>query len=177
MKAPERLTTQRLILRRPAPADAPAIFERYASGVETTRWLSWARHLNVEQTQAFIEASDEQWRRWPAGPYLIETRAGLLVGGTGLAFETPQQAQVGYVLALDAWGRGYATETLRAVSHLAAGLGVRRLYALCHPQHRASAHVLEKCGFAREGSVRGHCELPNLIPGECVDALCYALLF
>jgi ribosomal-protein-alanine N-acetyltransferase len=44
MRAPERLETARLILRRPRAADAPVIYERYASDPEVTRWLGWPRH-------------------------------------------------------------------------------------------------------------------------------------
>jgi N-acetylglutamate synthase-like GNAT family acetyltransferase len=45
-------------------------------------------------------------------------------------FETPYRAQTGYVLAKHAWGRGYATEALGAMTALARQAGVRRLYAV-----------------------------------------------
>ena len=116
--------------------------------------------------------------RWPAGPYLILLRSnGALLGSSGLAFETPHQAATGYVLAKDAWGHGYATEALRAIVGMASGLGVRRLYALCHPDHRASWRVLEKCGFRREGVLHRHAEFPNLEPGTPLDAMCYATTY
>ena len=70
-------------------------------------------HSSVDEAQGFIAFSDGQWAQWPAGPYLIVSRAdGTLVGSTGLAFETPSRAQTGYVLAKDAWGLGFATEAL-----------------------------------------------------------------
>jgi RimJ/RimL family protein N-acetyltransferase len=107
---------------------------------------------------------------------MIESRAdGTLLGGTGLGFETRQQASTGYVLAYDAWGFGYATEALGAMRDLGAQLGLERLYALCHPEHRASARVLEKCGFLSEGTLRGYAEFPNLAPGVAADVLCYAV--
>ena len=82
----------------------------------------------------------------------------------------------GYVLAKDAWGRGYATEALSAMVGVAKNSGLRRLYALCHHEHRASARVLEKCDFAREGVLRAYVEFPNLIPVEPQDVACYAIL-
>jgi ribosomal-protein-alanine N-acetyltransferase len=177
MRAPERVETTRLRLRKPVPADAEAIFARYASDPEVTRFLSWARHRSLAETRAFLEFSEAEWARWPAGPYLVESREdGALLGGTGFGFETASRASTGYVLAKDAWGRGYATEALRAVVFLARGMGIRRLYALCHPDHAASWHVLEKCGFCREGILRRHSEFPNLSPGEPCDALCYAVV-
>ena len=49
-----------------------------------------------QQTKAFLAFSDTGWNRWPAGPYLIERQGdGNLLGGTGLAFETPTVAATG----------------------------------------------------------------------------------
>lgn len=174
----ERIETARLVLRRPRSVDAEAVFSRYAADPEVTRFLGWPRHLSLEQTRAFLEFSDAEWRQWPVGPYMIESREdGRLLGGTGLAFETPFRAATGYVLAKDAWGAGYATEALGGVVAVAAETGLRRLYALCHPDHPASRRVLEKCEFTREGLLRCHSEFPNLRPGEASDVLCYARVF
>ena len=87
-----------------------------------------------------------------------------------MIFETPYRAATGYVLAKDAWGQGYATEALERDGRRWPGTrGVRRLYAMCHHAHRASAHVLEKCGFTLEGVLRRYAEFPNLDPVEPHD--------
>jgi len=175
---PERLETERLILRRPTAADARAIFARYASDPEVTRFLGWPRHTTVTDTLGFIEFCDVEWQRWSAGAYLIESRdTGALLGGTGFSFETPYKAGTGYVLARDAWGQGYATEALHAIVEVAAGTSLQRLYALCYPEHERSWRVLEKCGFTREATLRRFAEFPNLRPGEASDVLCYAHIF
>jgi ribosomal-protein-alanine N-acetyltransferase len=173
----ERIQTARLVLRKPQAADAEAVFARYSSDPEVTRFLSWATHRSLDQTRAFLAFSDAEWDTWPVGPYLIESReGGQLLGGTGLAFETQSCAATGYVLAKDAWGAGYATEAVGGVVAVAGQVGLRRLYALCHPDHAASWRVLEKSGFTREGLLRGHSGFPNL-PGEPGDVLCYARVF
>jgi len=162
MKAPERVATARLILRRPRTADAGAIFERYASDSEVTRWLGWPRHTTIADSEGFLGFGEAEWERWPAGPYLIERRAdGVLLGATGFSFETPKRAMTGYVLARDAWGQGFATEALQAIVALTPSLGLIRLHAFCHADHSASIHVLDKCGFAREGVFRSHSVFPN----------------
>ena len=74
-RAAERIETARLVLRRPGGADAEAIFSSYASDPEVTRYLAWPRHLTIEATRRFLEFSDDEWTRWPAGPYVIEERA------------------------------------------------------------------------------------------------------
>jgi RimJ/RimL family protein N-acetyltransferase len=170
------LETARLLLRRPRPDDARRIFERYANDPRVTRYLGWPTHYSLADTEGFLGFCDAEWQRWPAGPYLIESRAnGVLLGSTGLGFDSSTQASTGYVLARDAWGHGYATEALVAMRDLAARLHVARLYALCHPDHRASAHVLEKAGFALEGTLPAHAEFPNLNPGVKSDVHCYVL--
>ena len=175
MTGAETLETSRLLLRRPRAGDAEILFARYASDPDVTRFVSWPRHETIADTRGFLAFSDAEWERWPAGPYLVLSRAdGTLLGSSGLGFETPYRAATGYVLARDAWGCGYATEALRAMVGLAPRVGVQRLYALCHVEHRASERVLEKCGFEREGILRRHAEFPNLAPGVAADVLCYA---
>jgi RimJ/RimL family protein N-acetyltransferase len=166
VKGPVRIETARLVLVRPRADDAASIFERYAGDPEVTRFLGWLRHHSVADAQAFLRFSDAEWERWPAGPYLIRSReTGQLLGGTGFGFEAPERAVTGYVLAKDAWGMGYATETLGAIVDVAPRIGVQQLHAFCHPEHRASARVLEKCGFVRDRRWKRRSEFPNLAPG------------
>src|SRR5436190_1961282 len=142
------------------------MFARYAGDPEVTRFLGWPRHTSVGDTRGFLAFSASEWERWPAGPYLIRRRSDrYLLGSTGLGFESPERAMTGYVLARDAWGHGYATEALAAMVDVARRSGVRHLYALCHLDHQASWHVLEKCGFVREPDRTGRVEFPNLAPG------------
>ena len=176
MKAPFQFETFRLTLRQPEMGDALLIFERFASDPEVTRFLGWPRHRTIEDTKAFLQFSAEEWKRSPAGPYLIISRAdGQLLGSTGLGFQTPHEAMTGYVLAKDAWGRGYATEALAAMIDVARRTSVIRLSALCHPEHRLSQRVLEKSGFVRDEPPTRPMEFPNLAPGVHQDALCYIL--
>lgn len=179
MKGPRTVETERLLLRKPTIHDAEAIFERYASDPVATRYMSWATHRSVADTCAFLAWSEADWELWPAGSYLVFSRANkdLLLGGTGLTFKTPLIAVTGYVFAQDAWGQGYATESLRAMVALAQETRVRRLEAVCHVAHRASAHVMEKCGFLCEGIEREHTEFPNLGRGVKSDVLCYVRRF
>jgi len=178
MKAPEQLTATRLLLRKPQRADAELIYSRYASDYEVTRLLGWPRHTSIEQTRSFLDFSDLEWERWPAGPYLIEDLQNRrLLGSTGFAFETPHRAMTGYVLAKDAWGFGFATEALGAIVRLADSLEIADLFALCHPDNKASYRVLEKCSFARQVELVQGSHFPNLAEGSRADALCYVRTF
>lgn len=174
MKAPEYLKTERLILRRPRLDDAEAIFARYANDREVTRYLSWPRHESLEQTLSFLGFSDSEWESRPAGPYLIESReSGVLLGSTGFSFAAAFQAETGYVFARDAWGKGYATESLSALMTLCRPVGLRRVYASCHFEHVASQRVLGKCGFLRDDTSLHHSEFPNLGVSAPQQVMCY----
>jgi RimJ/RimL family protein N-acetyltransferase len=175
-KAPLEVETARLVMRRPRAADAQAIFDRYASDREVTRFMAWPTHLTINDTYAFLTFSDSEWGRWPAGPYLIYSRAdGRMLGSTGYAFEVRDRAITGYILARDAWGHGYATESLRAMVDLAPQLGLRRLSAAVHASHTPSARVLEKCGFVRDALLPRFMVFPNLDSRVPEDVISYAL--
>lgn len=163
-------------MTRPERRDADEMFARYASDPDVTRYLFWPRHRSVADTRAFVAWSDGEWARWPAGPYLIRSRdTGLVLGTTGLSFERDEEAMTGYVLAKDAWGRGYATEALGAMVSLARELGVAWLFAACHPANRASIRVLDKQGFARDPGWTRHLVCPNLDSGAPQEIWRYGL--
>lgn len=82
-------------------------------------------------------------------------------------------AEVGYFVDPDHWGNGYATDAVRTVCRYAFGerrLG--KLYGHVFETNPASARVMEKVGFVREGVHRGQA----FLDGERVDILRYGLL-
>lgn len=175
-RAPEALASDRLRLARPSLADAPEIFERYASDPEVTRYLGWPTHRSVTDTECFVRFSEKEWSRSPGGPYLIRSvEDGRVLGSTGLVFEGTRRATTGYVLARDAWGRGYATQALKTMVALAGILGVARLQAVCHADHAASRRVLEKCGFRVDESATPDAQFPNLEPDVPRRAVLYVI--
>lgn len=171
------LTSERLEFLVPEREDALEIFERYAGDAEVTQYVGWPRHRSLEDTAAFLAFSRESWAREGAGPLLLRLRGdGRLIGSSGLAFEGPGRAMTGYVLARDSWGMGYATEALLAMVQYASSLGGTELSALCHAQHRASSHVLEKAGFALDPRWSESVPFPNLGEGGADAALRYVMM-
>jgi ribosomal-protein-alanine N-acetyltransferase len=172
------LYTDRLILRRPESIDALAVFENFASDNEVVKYMSWAKHTKITDAETFIRFSKTQWEKQISGTYLITIRdTGRVIGSTGISFETKFRASTGYVLSRDSWGFGYATEALTAIVKGASAYSIHRLFAYCHSEHSKSAHVLEKCGFELEGTMRRYIEFPNLTPGVASDVLLYARVF
>jgi ribosomal-protein-alanine N-acetyltransferase len=145
-----------------------------ASVVDVTRYVGWPRHQSVADTLGFVAFSEAAWVRHSVGPYLLGLRTtGRLVGGSGISVEAGGLATTGYVLARDAWSQGFATEALGAMVTLAGTIGLTELQAFCHPQHRPSQHVLEKCSFLRDATWRGEAEFPNPTPGVRVPTARY----
>ena len=137
-----------------------------------TRYMTFARHQSIADAEMFVDFSDVEWKLQGCGPYLVLSRqSGLLLGGTGLSV-AGEHAETGYVFARDAWGCGYATEALLAMVDVARLVGLRRLTAHCHPEHRASRRVLEKGGFTLEHLSRDAHVFPNLGPMK-QDVLSY----
>lgn len=64
-------------------------------------------------------------------------------------------ATMGYFLAEDYWGKGYATEAVRLVlEFLFLRAGINRVQADVMPQNEVSKKVLMKNGFMKEGTLR-----------------------
>jgi ribosomal-protein-alanine N-acetyltransferase len=153
VSAPSTLTTKRLVLRRPVPGDARAMFDAYSSDPEVTRFLTWTTHENVERAHTFLRRCDAVWAEGSAYPWAI-TVAGRLIGMIEVRLDG-HRAEIGYAISRAAWGQGYATEAARAVVDWAVTQpAIRRVWAYTDVENAPSARVLEKIGMAREGKVR-----------------------
>jgi RimJ/RimL family protein N-acetyltransferase len=83
---------------------------------------------------------------------LVRKEDRLVIGGGG--FGGPAHvAELGYSLGRAYWGRGYATEAVRALLDDARAQGVCRLEAYSFLDNPASARVLEKAGFTDLGVI------------------------
>lgn len=123
---------------------------------------------------------DERKRRRKEQPtettFAIRESGGRLVGVVGaddLDVGTSHRARIGYWLAKPYWGRGLMTRAVtRFVEYAFAKLDVVRLTAEVFKCNEASARVLEKAGFTREGLLRKHREKN----GTLVDVVYFGLL-
>jgi [ribosomal protein S5]-alanine N-acetyltransferase len=108
--------------------------------------------------------------------FAIRTGDDTLIGGCGLNdFEIGKshRSEVGYWLAKPYWGRGIMTAVVqRLCQHAFEDFGLVKITAHVFPPNRASARVLEKCGFLQEGYLQKH----FLKDGKFIDARLFALL-
>jgi RimJ/RimL family protein N-acetyltransferase len=80
-------------------------------------------------------------------------------------------AEIGYWLGRPFWGRGIATEAVRAATLYAFDqLGMHRVFAVPFGRNPASTRVLEKAGYVREGILRRSA----VKDGKLIDQILYA---
>jgi len=93
----------------------------------------------------------------PLFPRFLITRArdAALLGGAGVHRDEndPHEVELGYWIAPQHWGCGYATEAARAVLEVACMLGHTRVNASHFLDNPASGRVLEKLGFEPTGTI------------------------
>lgn len=174
VKAPESFATERLLLRKPREEDATAIFAAYGQDPEVTRYLVWRPHREVNDAKEAVGRFLEGWRSGNSYCWLIFRRDGGELIGSIAARKDQQGINLGYLLARPFWRQGFMNEALAAVVDWAfSNPSVFRVWAVCDLENPASARLLEKSGFCREGILKKWSLHPNIssVPRDC---FCYA---
>ena len=145
-----------LLLRPPTSADLDEVLE-WRNRPEVTRWLL---RTTVEP--------DAFRRRWlsavedPRDHSVVAELDGEIVGTGSLEVVDgigqfdgdawrDAEGLIGYLIAPDHAGNGYATEILRGLLEIAfAEVGLRRITGACFADNVASWRVMEKAGMRRE---------------------------
>jgi RimJ/RimL family protein N-acetyltransferase len=159
------LRTDRLLLRRPRPGDASAVFESFGADPEVTRFLTWTPHKSIAEAEAALAARLERLADGVEYSWMIESLAAHSLVGVVSAWVEDGAAELGFVLARSAWGQGLATEAVLVVKDWAlASPAVSRVWATCDVDNRASGRVLEKAGLTNFGLFDREIVRPNLGP-------------
>lgn len=140
----------RLLIRPLSLDDVPALAEIF--GDPEVMKHSVRGVYDEAATRRFVEWCMASYQLHGIGPWaLVEKRTSLLVGFCGVGSERVGEADeinLGYRLAQRYWGRGLATESVRAVLSYAFGFAAcRSVVAIIEPEHVASLRVAEKAGF------------------------------
>jgi RimJ/RimL family protein N-acetyltransferase len=159
-----RLETERLVLRKPTLDDLDGYAELWADP-EIVRYLSGTT-LPRDQVPKAIERMLGQWEQHGVGLFsVLRKDDGLLVGRVGyLLWDTARwvnamheqldgdlELEIGWTIARELWGQGYATEAALACrDHAFRELGRDRVISLIAPENVASIRVAEKIGETLE---------------------------
>ena len=181
IEVPERIETERLILRCPRPGDGPTVNEAERETLQELKpWMPWA------QTAKSLDESESYCRRMQARYLLREDlvmfmferdvlgREGRFLGGTGLhrIDWTLRSFEIGYWRRKGFGGHGYITAAARGPARLAFDrLGARRVEIRTDDGNSASWKVAERAGFTLEALLRGDSLTPA---GEVRSTRVYA---
>lgn len=174
MARPFTLTTERLSITM-LGREHITEFTRYRNLDAIARYQDWPlpftrdhAHRLVDQLEALSGPTAGGWVQ------LAIERDGELIGDLAVWLDDHESvAMVGYTLAPEHHGLGYASEALGAlVDWLFHRRRVHRIAATIDPRNLASARVLEHCGFEYEGTARS----AALVRGEWSDDARFSLL-
>lgn len=171
MPSPFPLRTERLVVRVMRTTDAAA-FAAYRNDPEVARFQSWNLPYAVEDALSLLggqEGVDDvtagEWTQ-----FAVEADGELIGDVCAHLDETGGVAEIGFTLARDHQGRGYATEAVQAlVSDLVERVGVGRVRGELDPENIASQRVLENVGLVHEATTKKS----YLWRGEWADSMSY----
>ena len=145
-------------------ANNPAIWRNLRDGAPDP--------YKVEDARAYITRVAEQ-RPETAFAIVVDNAAVGSIGFTLGHNVERVSAELGYWLAEPYWGRGIATESVRAVTAFAlAEHGLTRVFSLPFAWNAASCRVLEKAGFTLEARLRKSAKKE----GRVTDQFLYAFV-
>jgi RimJ/RimL family protein N-acetyltransferase len=171
------INTPRLRLRRFASTDAD-VLRAYRNDPVVARFQGWS---SLTQQEAAIFAGEMAMVPCGAPGVGIQIAVALwetdaLIGDCYLKVSTdaPWQAEIGFTVARQHQGNGYAAEAVSAVLGMCFGdLGLHRVMAVTDVRNGRSVRLLTKLGFRREAHFR---ESWREKDGGWSDEYLYALL-
>jgi RimJ/RimL family protein N-acetyltransferase len=164
------IVTERLWLREWREADVPAFA---AINADPVVMEFFPETYTDERTRRFVERIRERWAELGYGLWAVERQdTGRFIGYVGLwpatfpAHFTPA-VEVGWRLAAEQWGNGYATEAARAALHYGFDtLGLDEIVSFTAALNLRSIKVMERIGMRRDSG--GDFEHPDVPEGHPV---------
>jgi RimJ/RimL family protein N-acetyltransferase len=160
------IVTQRLLLREWRDAD---VDEFAAINADPAVMEYFPETYTEERTRRFVARIRERWAELGYGLWAVELKdTGRFIGYVGLwpatfpAHFTPA-VEVGWRLAADQWGHGYATEGARAALNYGfETLGLEEIVSFTSVLNLRSVRVMERLGMRRAADF----EHPNVPEGH-----------
>jgi len=153
------LETERLVLNQFHLSDAERLSELLNISDVSIFTTNIPFPYSLEDANTFINLSQEEFLQNKSIIFAIrEKESNLLVGGIGIQIKSNHKRGVlGYWIAKDYWGRGFATESLERVLEFAFNdLNLNKLEAVHVSENLASGKVMGKVGMVKEGELKQH---------------------
>jgi RimJ/RimL family protein N-acetyltransferase len=153
------IETERLRLRGWRDGDV-ADLAGIRSDPEVGRWLGFPDPAKAAESIALWGA---HWQEHGFGLWAVEEKqSGRFAGRIGLMHHddwtaSAHDAEIGWTVAREFWGRGYATEGARAALDWARARGApRQIISITRPDNLRSRRVMEKLGLVHIGETHWH---------------------
>jgi len=152
------LRTPRLALRPFATSDASTVQRLAGVAAVADTTLTIPHPYTDGLAEAWIATHEPPYTRRDNVVFAITGEEGNLVGAINLRLELGHhRGELGYWIGEPFWGRGYATEAVRAVLEYGfLTLALNRIEARHLVRNPASGRVMQKAGMRREGEQRQH---------------------
>ncbi|GAA0897920.1 MULTISPECIES: GNAT family N-acetyltransferase [Streptomyces violaceusniger group] len=158
MTYPIRITGSKVVLREFSIRDVEDVLAIIGDD-KVTRWLSFDSR-DRDQAIAMIEGTLERAQQEPRTEYYLAVAKhgdDHVIGFARIGYAGVKAGKLGYAIAAEEWGRGYATDAARTLTTYAfTELGLHRISAAIGPENAASIAMVEQLGFTREGVLRDH---------------------
>ena len=146
-----QIKTERLTITNFTPDMAQAVYEN-SQDDDTRRFVPDEVYDSVEEARDAIEFLTSRYESTD-GPFVypvITNDDGKNIGYVQLCRLDDGKWEIGYHIAKDFTGKGYATEAVKAfLPVMVQKLNLREVYGICLAENLASVQVLEKCGFTQ----------------------------
>ncbi len=157
------ISTARLSLREFVKTDYDAVYA-YSSDARVTKYLFFGPR-DAEATADYLDgllASQQEVPRTRFELAVEETASGRVIGACDLTLIESNVVDLGYMLGLADWGKGYATEiSLALIDAAFFDLRAERVISTVDVNNQASIRVLEKIGMRWEAVFRKHRRAKN----------------
>lgn len=151
---------EKVTLRPAEMRDVDAILAT-ATDPETLKWVTLPLDYDRDRAIGYVEGyAPGWWERGDGAAWVVADAEGAYAGQLDLRIDSRdrQVADVGFMTAPRARGRGYMTAALRAAVEFGfAELGLERIEWRAHVGNEGSKRVAEKAGFQHEGIQRMGC--------------------
>ena len=146
-----QIKTEHLTITSFTPDMAQVVYEN-SQDDDTRRFVSDEVYDSVEEAREAIEFLISRYDSTD-GPFvypIITNDSGENIGYIQLCKLDDGTWEIGYHIAKDFTGKGYATEAVKAfLPAMAKKLNIKEVYGICLAENTASVRVLEKYGFTQ----------------------------
>ena len=141
------LRTERMILRRYRPEDAPDLYRYLGTDPAMYEYSGWNPYGTPEMAQETVRGFIDRYEDGHVYSWVMDVD-GAIVGTIGAYDHKDDQIEIGFSVVKSWQGRGFATEALRKVlEYLTENEGIPCVTAWCAAENTGSQKVLEKAGM------------------------------